>query len=141
MTHSLRFCIGISAIATALGCVAVSARAASVAEGKSGALVYQQVCLVCHSTGESGAPRYGNRAAWAPLLAQGQAALTAQAWAGVGEMPPQGGDKNLTLGEFARAAAFMARAAGADWQDPDAALLAQIVAEAQKRTAEPKGAN
>jgi cytochrome c5 len=137
----VRFCIALSAAAAALGCIAVSARAAGPAEGKPGALVYQEVCLVCHATGESGAPRYGNRAAWAPLLAQGQAALTAQAWAGVGEMPPQGGDKNLTLGEFARAAAFMARAAGADWQDPDATLLAQIAAEELKRNAEPKGAN
>jgi cytochrome c5 len=141
MISFLRFCIAVSATAAAIGCIAAGARAASLADGKSGALVYQEVCLVCHSTRESGAPRYGNRAAWAPLLAQGQAAVTAQAWIGVGEMPPQGGDKNLSPGDFARAAAFMARAAGADWQDPDAALLAQIAAEVQKRNAEPKGAN
>ncbi len=126
MIHPLRMFIGASATAAVLGCLMVTARAAGPAEGKSGALVYQQVCLVCHATGESGAPRYGDKAAWAPRIAQGQAALTAQAWAGVGEMPPQGGDKNLTLSEFARAAVFMARAAGADWTDPDAALLDRI---------------
>ena len=40
--------------------------------------------------------------------------------------PPKGGRANLSLEEFARATAWMARSAGADWPDPDAAMLEEI---------------
>jgi cytochrome c5 len=100
---------------------------------KSGENVYKEVCAVCHATGVAGAPKFGDQAAWGPRLAEGQPALTGQAWVGVREMPPRGGDNDLSLDEFARAAAFMVRAAGGNWQDPDAKILARIQVEAAKR--------
>lgn len=48
-------------------------------------------------------------------------------------MPAQGGDSTLSLEEFSRAVAWMARSAGGDWQDPDAAMMHKIRVEAEKR--------
>ncbi len=100
---------------------------------KSGENVYQEVCAVCHAAGVANAPKFGDKAAWTPLIAKGQHVLTGDAWVGVRAMPPRGGNIDLALDEFARAAAFMARAAGGNWQDPDAKMLARIRAEADKR--------
>ena len=59
--------------------------------------------------------------------------LTAHAWVGVRGMPPRGGDTALQLEEFARATAFMARAAGGDWKDPDPRMLHEIGEEIAER--------
>ena len=53
-------------------------------------------------------------------------------------MPPKGGKENLKLEEFARAAAYMAKAAGGDWKDPDDKLMKRIKLEEKKRIAELK---
>lgn len=103
---------------------------------QSGEQVYRDGCRTCHGTGLVEAPRYGDAAEWGPRLQEGQATLTAHGWVGVRAMPPKGGMWDLSLEEFARAVAFMARAAGADWQDPDAGLLAHIEAEVSEREAE-----
>ena len=100
---------------------------------KSGEQVYKETCFACHASGVEKAPKFGDRQAWEPLIKEGQHVLTAHAWVGVRGMPARGGKADLTLEEFARAAAYMARAAGGDWQDPDAALLMRIKAEEKKR--------
>ena len=99
----------------------------------SGKEVYREVCMACHGTKFEKAPQLGDREAWAPLIEEGQAVLTAHAWVGVRQMPPRGGDNSLSLEEFARAVAYMARAAGGDWKDPDDAMLAKIRAEEKQR--------
>ena len=104
---------------------------------KTGEAVYRETCSVCHAAGVAGAPKFGDMAAWGPLIAEGQAVLTAHAWVGVRAMPPPGGNDALKIEEFARAAAHMARAAGGDWKDPDTKMLAAIAAEEQKRRADP----
>ena len=108
------------------------------AEPKSGEHVYKEVCFACHATKVEKAPQFGDRKAWAPLIKEGQHVLTAHAWVGVRNMPPRGGKPDLELEEFARAVAYMARAAGGRWQDPDAAMLAKIRAEEKKRIAQTK---
>ena len=100
---------------------------------KSGEQVYQTTCMACHATGVAQAPRLGDRKAWTPLIQEGQHVLTAHAWVGVRNMPPKGGNANLTLEEFSRATAYMARAAGGDWKDPDSAMLNRIRDEEKKR--------
>jgi hypothetical protein len=50
-------------------------------------------------------------------------------------MPPKGGDPNLGLEDFAKAVAYMARAAGADWKDPDAAAMKRIAAAVERAQA------
>jgi cytochrome c5 len=121
----------VAAAVVAAGCWL--APAAWAQAPKSGENVYQEVCAVCHAAGIANAPKFGDKAAWGPRIAEGQHVLTGEAWVGVRGMPPRGGNNDLSLDEFARAAAFMARAAGGNWQDPDAKMLARIRAEADKR--------
>jgi cytochrome c5 len=102
---------------------------------KSGEQVYKTVCFACHETGVAHAPKLGDRAAWAPLIEEGQHVLTAHAWVGVRAMPARGGSAELSLADFARAVAYMARASGANWKDPDSKILLDIVREADKRLA------
>ncbi len=99
---------------------------------KSGEQVFKETCVVCHGTGLLKAPKFGDKKDWAELIKEPQAALTADGWVGVRDMPPKGGKPDLALEEFARAVAYMARAAGAKWQDPDAAMMKQIQAEEKK---------
>ena len=115
-----------------LSIVPVSANAAPL---QSGEQVYQKVCASCHGEGPVDAPKFGDKAAWAPLIAEGQAVVTAHGWVGVREMPPKGGAPKLKLEEFGRAVAYMGRAAGGDWQDPDrsTSLMAAIASEEKLR--------
>lgn len=53
-------------------------------------------------------------------------------------MPPKGGRADLSLEEFARATAWMARSAGVDWPDPDEHMLEEIREEEAKRIEELK---
>ncbi|MEO7055440.1 MAG: c-type cytochrome [Caldimonas sp.] len=77
------------AAATATTTPVVTA-AVPAAAGAAPAL-YTQGCSVCHAAGIAGAPKFGDKAAWAPRIAQGIDALTASAIKGKGAMPPRGG--------------------------------------------------
>lgn len=61
----------------------------------SGKVLYNQACALCHGAGIAGAPKFGDKSAWAPRLAQGTAVLYQHAIAGfqgkAGIMPPKGG--------------------------------------------------
>jgi cytochrome c5 len=57
----------------------------------TGASIYQQSCFACHDTGAAGAPKRGDKAAWAPRLAQGSQVLYTAALKGINAMPPRGG--------------------------------------------------
>lgn len=103
---------------------------------RSGEQVYREVCMACHATGVAGAPKFGDRASWGPLIEEGQAKVTAHGWVGMGDMPPRGGRPDLGLEAFARAVAWMARSGGAGWQDPDEDMLHAIREEERQRIAE-----
>jgi cytochrome c5 len=55
--------------------------------------LYTQACAVCHVAGVAGAPKLGDKAAWAPRVSQGVDALTASVIKGKGAMPPRGGSQ------------------------------------------------
>jgi cytochrome c5 len=74
------------AAATATAAIPASATAAAAAPP-----LYAQTCAVCHAAGIAGAPKVGDKAAWAPRIAQGVDGLTASAIKGKGAMPPRGG--------------------------------------------------
>jgi cytochrome c5 len=76
--------------APATAAAPAQATAAAPATGAPPAL-YVQVCSVCHGAGLAGAPKLGDKAAWAPRLAAGVDGLTASAIKGKGAMPPKGG--------------------------------------------------
>ena len=71
--------------------------AAASADGKS---TYETVCAVCHGAGIAGAPKVGDKAAWAPRIAQGLATLDKHAIEGFqgksGVMPAKGGRLDLS---------------------------------------------
>jgi cytochrome c5 len=76
------------------------AAATTAAVDLPGEEVYVQVCSVCHTAGVAGAPKSGDKAAWAPRLAQGADTLNKHAIEGyqgkAGYMPPKGGRTDLT---------------------------------------------
>ena len=64
---------------------------ATTAMAAAAPVLYTQICSVCHAAGVAGAPKFGDKVAWAPRVAQGIDALTASAIKGKGAMPPKGG--------------------------------------------------
>jgi len=56
-----------------------------------GKKIYESVCVACHASGAAGAPKFGDKAGWAPRLKQGVDKLFADAKKGLGAMPPKGG--------------------------------------------------
>ncbi len=70
---------------------APAAAAAPAAAGGAVPALYTQACAMCHESGLAGAPKHGDKAAWAPRLAQGEATLVDHAIHGKGAMPPRGG--------------------------------------------------
>lgn len=105
----------------------------SAQNSKSGEQVYTEACFVCHATEVQNAPKFADKIAWFPLLKEGQHVVTAHGWVGQRGMPARGGRTDLSLEEFARAVAYMGRAAGGNWKDPDAAMLDRIRTEEKKR--------
>lgn len=81
-------------------------KAAAKSDGKprDGASIYNSICQACHATGVAGAPKSGDKAAWAPRLAQGKATLYKNALNGKNAMPPKGGAADLTEAELKAAA-------------------------------------
>ena len=50
---------------------AADAVAATASADLTGEQVYNQACVACHGAGVAGAPKLGDKAAWAPRIAQG----------------------------------------------------------------------
>jgi len=92
--------------------------AGAAAGSRSAEQVYKAVCTNCHQTGVAGAPKLGDKAAWAPRIKEGLSELVADAIKGVRAMPPRGGDPSLTDEEVARAVVYMANQSGARFKQP-----------------------
>jgi cytochrome c5 len=105
------------------------------AGGRSGEEIVKTVCSACHQAGVAGAPKIGDKAAWAPRIKQGYKALVQSALKGKGAMPPKGGNASLSDDDIARAVAFLADQAGAKFKGP---ALAKPAA-AQTAAAQPAG--
>ena len=109
--------------------------ASFAAFAEPGENTYKQVCAACHASGVLNAPKLGNKAQWAPLIAEGQVTLTAHAYVGVRGMPAKGGNPNMTIETFSDAVAYMANKAGGNWKTPDAKTLVAINKEIEARKA------
>jgi cytochrome c5 len=83
-----------AASAPAAAPVAVAAVAAAPAAAKAdagaGKKLYETACMACHAAGVAGAPKFGDKAAWAARAKAGVEALTASVVKGKGAMPPRG---------------------------------------------------
>lgn len=80
---------------------------AAAAAPKDGATVFNNVCTVCHTPGAAGAPKVGDKAAWAPRIAQGKETLYKSALGGKNAMPAKGGNSSLSDAEVKAAVDFM----------------------------------
>lgn len=89
--------------------VAVAAAGAEGAKpaAADGKAIYDANCQACHAAGVAGAPKLGDKAAWAPRLGAGAAALTASAIKGKNAMPAKGGNLSLADGDIKAAVEFM----------------------------------
>jgi cytochrome c5 len=103
---------------SALAIAAARGAAAAAAPGTvllSGEETYKTTCSACHAAGLAGAPKFGDKTAWAPRIAQGVALLRTHALAGVtskaGVMPAKGGRVDLADQSVASAVDYMVAAA------------------------------
>ena len=73
--------------------VAAATPAPAPATAKADAVpaLYTQLCQTCHAAGVAGAPKLGDKAAWAPRIAEGMDKIMAIVISGKGAMPPKGG--------------------------------------------------
>lgn len=99
-----------AAPAAAPAAVAAPAAAAAPAvkpDPAKGKQVFQTTCSLCHATGVAGAPKVGDKAAWAPRVAQGYAMLYDHALNGIRAMPAKGGNPSLSEADVANAVGYM----------------------------------
>lgn len=73
------------------------------ASNEVGQAVYAKNCAACHASGVMGAPKVGDKAAFA----EDEAELTGNAIKGIGKMPPKGGNMKLTDAEVKSAVMYM----------------------------------
>jgi cytochrome c oxidase subunit 2 len=83
----------VAAAGAAAPAAAPGGEKSGAADGKS---TFDATCTACHSTGVAGAPKLGDKAAWAPRIAQGKPALYTSALKGKNAMPPKGGNAALS---------------------------------------------
>jgi cytochrome c5 len=106
----------------------------------TGEQVYGQVCKVCHDTGLAGALKFGDKAAWAKVVAAGDKLAFEHAINGIRAMPPRGGNSDLSDDEVKRAVVFMANKAGATWTAPAVAAAPATAAAPAAATPAPAAA-
>ncbi|MES2353840.1 MAG: c-type cytochrome [Pseudomonadota bacterium] len=91
---------------------ATSATPPAAADSNKGKSVFDSTCVACHGTGVAGAPKVGDKAAWAPRIAQGATTLHEHAIKGFqgksGMMPAKGGNPSLPDADIAAAVDYMA---------------------------------
>ena len=86
---------------------APAAQAASGGDAAAGKAVFNGTCASCHTTGVAGAPKLGDKAAWAPRIAKGEAALMETIHKGKGAMPPRGACSTCSEQDLRNALAYM----------------------------------
>lgn len=100
-----------SAAAPAAPTPAAAPAPAPLTENAVGKKVYSSVCAMCHAAGVAGAPKPGDKADWAPRIAQGNDTLykhTLEGFTGAkGMMPARGASSTLTDDELKAAVDHM----------------------------------
>lgn len=86
---------------------AAPAKSSASAEPRSGEEVYNIACGACHASGVAGAPKTGDKAAWAPRMAKGMETLVANAINGIGAMPAKGGNPTISDAEIKATVEYM----------------------------------
>ena len=104
-----------SALAIHAAAPSAEGTAAVIAPPKNGTELFEQTCSTCHGPGIAGAPKAGDKAAWAPRLSKGQAVLYQLAIDGfqgsTGVMPPKGGRTDVSDALVKQAVDYMVKLA------------------------------
>jgi cytochrome c5 len=74
--------------------------------------IAQAACFKCHETGEKGAPKLSDKAAWTQRASTGLDALTKSVIRGHGNMPARGGMADLTDNEVKATIAYLLKRVG-----------------------------
>jgi len=103
--------VGHLAVATQVANALIPAAEAS----DKGKAVFDATCAACHMAGVAGAPKFGDKAAWAPRIAQGMDTLHQHALKGFqgksGFMPAKGGNMSVPDDDVKAAVDYMVGAA------------------------------
>ncbi|WP_295762963.1 c-type cytochrome [Undibacterium sp.] len=91
--------------------VAAAPAAPAAAENLVGKATYGKTCSLCHAANVAGAPKPGDKADWAPRIAQGMDTLYKHALEGFtgakGQMPARGGSTTLSDADVKATVDFM----------------------------------
>ena len=98
------------AAAPAADAAPAAAAPAPAAAADTGKNIYSTTCVACHGSGVAGAPKFGDKAAWAPFIAKGMDDMVQNATKGIGAMPPKGGS-TASDADFKAAIQYMVDAA------------------------------
>lgn len=94
----------VEAAAPAAAGQAATPTAAPAANGKG---VYDANCAACHGSGVAGAPKFGDKTAWAARIKTGNDALYGSALKGKNAMPAKGGNAGLADADVKAAVDYM----------------------------------
>ena len=108
----LRLTLLSGALALVLGMTAAHS------EQRSGESVVNEVCAACHKQGAKGAPKIGDKNAWAKRKTLGPTKLTQHALEGIRSMPAHGGNAGLNNIDLERAIVYMVNQSGGNWIEP-----------------------
>jgi len=101
--------VAVTAAAVAPAVAPVAAPAA--ATNDVGEKLYKQACAACHVAGVAGAPKFADKAAWAPRIATGMDVMVASVIKGKGIMPAKGGAASASDADLRAATQYMVDAA------------------------------
>lgn len=82
-----------SAAILVAGLIPALASAAGGTIDPAGEKLYKSACLACHMAGVAGAPKLGDKSAWATRMEKGMDAMMEITLNGKGAMPPRGATK------------------------------------------------
>jgi len=99
------------AVMAAPAIAAAAPAAPAPATNDVGEKLYKQACAACHVAGVAGAPKFGDKTAWAPRIATGMDAMVAAVISGKGIMPPKGGAAGASDADLRAATQYMVDAA------------------------------
>jgi len=108
-----------AALAFVIATLLVGSRVAvAQSHERTGKEIVESLCISCHGTGAAGAPKIGDVKAWSERASRGLTSLSKNALTGIRQMPPHGGNPNLTDTDLERAITYMVNQSGGHWTEP-----------------------
>lgn len=87
--------------------VAPAATTGTQTAAADGQNIYKASCQACHAAGVAGAPKLGDKDAWAPRIAKGSDAMYTSVIKGLNAMPPKGACMSCSDDELRAAVDYM----------------------------------